>query len=234
MTVSIVIPTHNRKEDLRRTCEALDALRPRAAEVIVCADACTDGTAEYLRSHHPGYRLLANETSLGSIASRDTMIRMAAGDIVLSLDDDSHPCEPDFLARLEEIFAANPRLAVATFPQRSDEFPESLSARDFGPPAFFGSFTSSGAAIRRSVFIEVGGYPVHFRHAYRGARFRAAGVGRGLPGEMRERPSASGTTIRRRSATKTGRTGSTQGTSSGASSFAAGCRSFSPWGCSGP
>jgi len=166
VTFSVVIPTHNRKEDLRRTCEALEALRPPPKEIIVCADGCTDGTAEFLRTRHPGIRLLVNEQSRGSIAARDAMIRGAKGDIVVSLDDDSHPAENDFFETLEQIFKNNLRLAVATFPQRSDEFPESLKTSRFGPPMFAGSYTSSGAAIRRNVFIALGGYPRHFRHAY--------------------------------------------------------------------
>ncbi len=94
------------------------------------------------------------------------MLRECECDVVLSLDDDSYPVEPDFFERLPALFAANPRLGVATFPQRSDEFPETLEQREWGPPFFTGSYTSSGAAIRRAVFMEVGGYPVRFRHAY--------------------------------------------------------------------
>jgi GT2 family glycosyltransferase len=57
-------------------------------------------------------------------------------------------------------------MAVASFPQRTDEFPETLSATEFGPSQFVGSFVNSGAAIRRSAFVELGGYPDFFFHAY--------------------------------------------------------------------
>src|SRR5207244_177178 len=78
----------------------------------------------------------------------------------------SHPSEPDFFGRLREFFENNQRLAVLTFPQRSDEFPETLRARDFGPSYFTGTFSNAGAAIRKSAFIELGGYPAGWRHAY--------------------------------------------------------------------
>jgi GT2 family glycosyltransferase len=86
--------------------------------------------------------------------------------VFVSLDDDSYPLETDFIARVRELFAAHPRLAVASFPQRTDEFPESLTATDFSPPCFVGSYANSGAALRRIAFEELGGYPDFFFHAY--------------------------------------------------------------------
>ena len=179
LTCTVVIATHDRKDDLRRTLLALEALRPQPCEVIVCADGCGDGTPEFVRTNHPGCRLIVNETARGSIASRDRMIRESSGDVVLSLDDDSHPLEADFFEVVSELFSRNPRLAVATFAQRSDEFPESLDAVDFGPAAFTGSYTSSGAAIRREAFVELGGYPVHFGHAYEEPDFGLRAVNAG-------------------------------------------------------
>ena len=161
-----MIATHNRKDDLARTCHALEALRPLPSQVIIAADGCTDGTVAFIRESYPAYRLIVNDTSQGSIACRDRMIRECECEVVLSLDDDSHPVEPNFLEVVAETFAKNSRLAVATFPQRSDEFPETLDVFDFGPPLFVGSYTSSGAAVRRSIFLELGGYPERFRHAY--------------------------------------------------------------------
>lgn len=165
-TCGITIATHNRKEDLQRTLSALGKLLPPPDEIIVCADACTDGTAQWVREFHPACRLIVNETSQGSIGSRDAMMSVAKSEIILSLDDDSYPIEPDFLRRVCELFEQNPHLAVAAFPQRSDEFPESLTTENFGPSHFTGTYSSSGAAIRRSVFLELGGYPVQFHHAY--------------------------------------------------------------------
>jgi len=179
LTCCAVIPTHNRKEDLRRTCDVLEALRPPLDEVFICADACNDGTAEFIRAHHPGYRLMVNEKSCGSATSRDMMIRQTECDIILSLDDDSYPIETNFIEVLRDIFSTNPRLAVADFPQRSDEFPHSLETRDFGPPCFAGKYTSCAAAIRRKVFLDLGGYPSHIRHAYEEADFAVRALNAG-------------------------------------------------------
>jgi GT2 family glycosyltransferase len=78
----------------------------------------------------------------------------------------SYPLDLEFVERVREIFESQPRLAVASFAQRSNEFPESLTTTDFGQPSFIGSFANCGAAVRRHAFLELGGYPGFFFHAY--------------------------------------------------------------------
>jgi GT2 family glycosyltransferase len=165
-TVAVCITTHNRRDELARTLASLHQLTPPPDEILVAADGCHDGTLELLREKYPQVRTLVHERALGSIPSRNELAATCRSDIFLSLDDDSYPLEPDFVTRLRALFAARPQLAVATFPQRSDEFPESLTATDFGPSQFVGSYVNSGAAIRRSVFESLRGYPDFFFHAY--------------------------------------------------------------------
>ena len=166
MPVAICITTHNRREDLARTLREIARLNPPPAEIIVVADGCTDGTADFVAREYPATRLIVHERSLGSIPSRNEMAVACASEIFLSLDDDSHPIETDFIARVSRLFAENPVLAIASFPQRTDEFPDSLTQTDFGSSHFTGTYANSGAAIRRSVFTALGGYPDLFRHAY--------------------------------------------------------------------
>jgi len=166
MTCSIAIATHNRLEELQRTLVELRRLDPAPDEVLICADACSDGTEAFVREKHPECKLIVNSQSKGSIGSRDLLFREAKGDLILSLDDDSHPVERDFLRQIKAMFNATPELAVATFPQLSEEFPESLNQTNFGSPSWVGTFTSSGAVIRRSTFLALGGYPTFFHHGY--------------------------------------------------------------------
>src|SRR5438552_3784667 len=148
--VSIMIATKNRVEDLRRTCNVIQHLDPAPLEILITADGCTDGTVEFVRSELSQAKLIINEQGRGSVASRDRMMREARGELVLSLDDDSYPEQSDCLACIAKIFRKTPRLAVMHFPQRSDEFPESLSKVDFGAPRLTRSFPNSGAVLRRS------------------------------------------------------------------------------------
>jgi GT2 family glycosyltransferase len=165
LTCAIVITTRNRLGNLQETLHAISQLNPPPDEILICADGCTDGTVDYVKAL-PNVRFTINKEGRGSIASRDAMIRQSSSDIILSFDDDSQPIETHFVQSVRELFEKNPRLAIAAFPQFSDEFPDTLTIKDFGPSYFIGSYTSSSAAIRRSVFLEMGGYASVFYHVY--------------------------------------------------------------------
>ena len=166
MSVGICIATHNRRDDLTRTLREIARLDPQPAEIIIAADGCTDGTPEFVAKEYPAARLITHAEARGSIPSRNEMASVCASDVFLSLDDDSYPIETDFISRVARMFTENPALAVASFPQRTDEFPATLTQTDFGPPHFTGTYANSGAAIRRTVFAALGGYPDFFHHAY--------------------------------------------------------------------
>jgi len=166
MTCGVFIATHNRKEDLEHTCEVLANLRPLPDEILICADGCTDGTCEFIATQFPTVRLLVNDTPVGSVTSRDLMLRHAKSDILISLDDDSHPVETDFVERVRQLFTARPRLAIAAFPQQTDEFPETLGQTDFGPNLESGTYAASAAAFRREIYLKLEGWDIEFGHAY--------------------------------------------------------------------
>ncbi len=165
-SVAICITTHNRCAELARTLRQLATLDPEPTALLIVADGCTDETVATVRQTAPHARLIEHSVARGSIASRNEAAQACECDIFLSLDDDSYPLETDFIGRVSELFGQHPRLAVLSFPQRSDEFPESLTVADFGPSLFTGSYANSGAAIRRTAFQELGGYPDFFFHAY--------------------------------------------------------------------
>jgi GT2 family glycosyltransferase len=94
------------------------------------------------------------------------MMREARGDLVLALDDDSYPEQSDCLQLLSSLFHLRPTLAVATFPQRTDEYPETLTQTDFGPVRLTRSFANSGAVLRRSIYLQLPGFEPKFFHMY--------------------------------------------------------------------
>src|SRR5258708_12435454 len=98
MKFSVMITTRNRCADLRRTCERISLLKPPPDQVLICADGSSDETSNMIRREFPNFLLIENESSLGSVASRDRLLRAATGDIVLSLDADSYPLARGFLS----------------------------------------------------------------------------------------------------------------------------------------
>src|SRR6266404_3170474 len=166
MTCSVMITTRNRAGGLRRTCRALRELNPPPLEILITADGCTDDTVAVVNRELPKAKLIVNEPGRGSVASRDRMMREATGDLVLALDDDSYPEQLDCIARLVPIFELRPQLAVLHFPQRTDEYPETLAQPNFGLEHLTRSFANSGAVLRRLTYLELPGFESRFFHMY--------------------------------------------------------------------
>src|SRR5438046_8034757 len=171
MTVSVMITTRNRIVDLRRTCRALQQLNPQPLEVLITIDGCTDDVVEAVKAELPEARRFLNQVGLGSVASRDRMIREARGDLVLALDDDSYPEQLDCITRIVPFFEQRPKLAVLHFPQRTDEYPETLANTNFGSEHLTRSFANSGAVLRRSTYLQVPGFESRFFHMYDEAHY---------------------------------------------------------------
>jgi GT2 family glycosyltransferase len=166
MRVSIMITTSNRLDELRRTIQMLRKLDPSPDEILITADGCADGTAEFVTSAMPNVKLIVNQPAIGSVASRDRMVREAKGDLVLALDDDSYPEQSDCISRIIPFFQNRAELAVLHFPQRTDEYPETLVKADFGSEHLTRSFANSGAVLRRSAYLQLAGFELRFHHMY--------------------------------------------------------------------
>ncbi len=161
-----MITTRNRAEELRRTCRVLRELNPAPLEILITVDGFADDTVEVVKRELPSAKVIANESGKGSVVSRDTMMRKAQGDLVLALDDDSYPEERDCLRTLPDLFSKNARLAVATFPQRTDEYPNTLAENNFGRDRLVRSFANSGACLRVSTYRSLAGFEPMFFHMY--------------------------------------------------------------------
>jgi len=91
--VSVVIPTYNRVEDLKKCLDSLreQSLKKGEFEIIIVDDGSTDGTAEFGRSlfeknsEHIHYCYQKNK---GPASARNLGVRHAKGEIIAFLDDD--------------------------------------------------------------------------------------------------------------------------------------------------
>ncbi|MBD2654453.1 glycosyltransferase [Synechocystis sp. FACHB-383] len=164
--VTVMITTKNRLDDLKRTCAVLKTLNPAPDEILITADGCTDGTVTYVQQNLPEAKLIINEIGRGSVPSRDRMMREATGDLVLALDDDSYPEQIDCIGIIKSFFEQHLQVAVVHFPQRTDEYPETLEQQDFGQPYPTRSFANSGACLRRDIYLQLPGFESKFFHMY--------------------------------------------------------------------
>jgi glycosyltransferase involved in cell wall biosynthesis len=89
--VSVVIPTHNRRDRLVKAIASVKAQTRPCFEVIVVDDASNDGTQDYLRqmaAQDASLRVIRNEVAQGGARARNQGIAVAAGRWIAFLDDD--------------------------------------------------------------------------------------------------------------------------------------------------
>lgn len=133
LEISVVVPTYNRIETLRRVVPSLLAqdLGEERFEVLVCDSNSTDGTAEYLATvgaEHQNVRHLPGNYS-GRAAARNAGIAAARGRIVLFNDADII-ASPDLLRRHLERHAARADVAVVGMEVQVRSYDEYLDVRD--------------------------------------------------------------------------------------------------------
>lgn len=89
--VSVIIPTHNRCQALRRTLNCLQQQTwpSEQFEVIVVADGCDDDTLPMLSQYAAAYPLVVlSESGRGAAVARNRGASQAEGTLLLFLDDD--------------------------------------------------------------------------------------------------------------------------------------------------
>jgi GT2 family glycosyltransferase/glycosyltransferase involved in cell wall biosynthesis len=91
LRLSVVIPTHNRKEKLLASLDALtrQSILPQEFEVVVVDDGSTDGTNEALEARRYPFALrYVRQDAAGPGAARNLGVERAAGELVLFIGDD--------------------------------------------------------------------------------------------------------------------------------------------------
>ena len=113
MTISVVIPTRNRRASLDRLLGALERQSRRPDEVLVidASDQLIDESS--LRHAYPTLTPFCVHMPPGVCAQRNEGIRRATGSHVLLCDDDVEP-PPDYLERLATYVHANPEAGAVT------------------------------------------------------------------------------------------------------------------------
>lgn len=94
--LSVIIPTYNRCALLSRTLPTLfqQTCPAEMYEIIVVVDGSVDGTADVLHRLHPPCKLhIVEQSNRGQAAARNAGLKMAAGELILFLDDDLL-CDP--------------------------------------------------------------------------------------------------------------------------------------------
>jgi glycosyltransferase involved in cell wall biosynthesis len=167
--VSVVVPTHNRKNDLENCLDALlrQTYPAEQFEILIADDGSSDGTEQLVEEFRsrtgPSIRWLGQPRK-GPSAARNLGIRNARGEWVAMTDDDCHP-EPDWLEFLCDAMEAHPEWAGCggKIIRRNDSsisrFIDDCGAMDH--PTNDGAIAylvTANAIYRKAVLDEVGGF----------------------------------------------------------------------------
>ncbi len=128
-------------------------------------DGSTDGTAEMVRREFPLVRLEHREESRGYIVRRNEAAHVATAPIVFSLDDDAKFSSLRVVAQTLREFD-DPRIGAVAIPFRNVPQDETDHQRSPLPGVRFvtDSFIGTAHAVRRDVFLSMGGYREELVH----------------------------------------------------------------------
>jgi glycosyltransferase involved in cell wall biosynthesis len=164
MRVSIVIATKDRKDELRRAITS--AIRQTGpVEILVLDDGSTDGTSEMVKYEFPQVRLERTEVPLGYITQRNRAALLCSGEIIFSIDDDAEFSTSRVVEQTLDLFS-HPRVAVIAIPYIEPHKSKQVfqKAPDAEGIWVTESFRGTSHAMRRDVFLEVGGYREQIIH----------------------------------------------------------------------
>jgi GT2 family glycosyltransferase len=168
--IAVVMITYNRKGEVLRTLDRLARL-PEGPRVVVVDNGSTDGTAGAVAGRFPRVEVIDAGGNLGA-AARTVGVRHVEAPYVAFCDDDTW-WGPGSLRRAADLLDEQSRLAIVTArvlvgPEgREDPICEELARSPLprrpgmpGPPLL--GFLAGASVVRRSAFLEAGGFEPRF------------------------------------------------------------------------
>jgi len=175
--LSIVIPAYKAAGVLPRLLDSIFATKGFSDfEVIVVDDASPDETARVAELYQPKVKVLRLKRNSGPAKARNEGVKAAKGKVVLFLDADVI-CYPDTVARVAKRFLKDKDLTAITGvwsrPRKAPGFfPNYKALRDWSywinerdQKGYFYLFSTRVAAIKREVFLRLGGFDQRYRRA---------------------------------------------------------------------
>ena len=168
--MAVVIATRDRSSELLATLDRLEAL-PERPPIVVVDNASSDATVAAVRAAHPDVEVIALPENLGG-GARTLAAKRLTTPYVAFADDDSW-WAPGALERAASLLDRHPRLALVAArvlvgdEQREDPVCAQMAASsvpapfELPGPAVLG-FIACGAIVRRSAFLQVGGFDSRF------------------------------------------------------------------------
>jgi len=164
-TCSIIIATRNRRDVLLANLEALSSAAEGLAEIVVVDNASEDGTAKAVTSRFPQVRLVELDHN-DYAAARNAGAETARAPYLVMLNDDSL-IDRGSLQAIPAAFDLWPNLGafgclVCRAERPASRGKRASRAESYETGGLPGVFIGCGAAVKRDVMLDLGGYPQDF------------------------------------------------------------------------
>jgi glycosyltransferase involved in cell wall biosynthesis len=183
LEVSIVLPTHGRRDSLVRVLRALarQSVPCDRFEVVVVCDGDVDGSEAAIRSltrELPFELVIISQTNQGPAAARNSGVRAARAPLILFIDDDVVPDGALVASHLEAHARQGSRVAIGPLLPPPDarlslwgKYEERMLCRQYDAMAAgvfqptFRQFYTGNASVLKVHLLELGGFDPAFRRA---------------------------------------------------------------------
>jgi glycosyltransferase involved in cell wall biosynthesis len=161
---AVVIATKNRLIELRAAVESALA-QSVPTQVIVLDDASTDGTADAIANEYPQVLLARSDISKGYIHRRNAGAELTSAPVIFSIDDDA-AFSSKFIVEQTLAEFDHPRIGAVAIPfinvNQSCNVWQRAPEADKAHASY--SFIGTAHALRRDLFLNLGGYRESLMH----------------------------------------------------------------------
>ena len=163
--LSIGITTRDRPDALRTCLRSLETLAALTPEILVY----DDGSERAAEGEVPGagQRIRFLRGSLGCAGGRNWLVQEASREFVLLLDDDTVVFDGSAVTAALTTIAGDPAIGAIAFAQANADgtpWPVSMQPSRATEPSIVNAFIGFAHLVRRSTFLEHGGYRAVFEY----------------------------------------------------------------------
>lgn len=164
MKATVVIATKNRMECLQRAIRSVLS-QTLFSELIVIDDGSTDETSRMITKEFPDVILFSHKISKGYISRRNESALLATGEFIFSIDDDAEFSTPYVMEQTLKDFS-NSRVGAVAIPYIEPHKDDVLlqKAPDQEGVWCIDRFIGTAHAVRRDLFLKLGGYRENLIH----------------------------------------------------------------------
>jgi GT2 family glycosyltransferase len=159
--ITVGITTRNRPDALAACLASLSAIAHLDPEVLVFDDASQPAVDEQLRASGANARVIRDASSPGYIVGRNRLVREAAGEFVLLMDDDAWLIGAAAIDEAIAVLRRDAGVGAIAFAQAEADgrpWPAAMQPSAAQVPSVVPSFIGFAHMVRRGRFLALGGY----------------------------------------------------------------------------